>query len=200
MNKNHHDLIVRSLLQTGRGLAYSLFQVRISTVKREVLPGGKVWHKGIQKRRNGEQIYYDDFEEFRCWITGTMHLFGKICFPHPIIRSDGIKKTTRKGEEMFEGHYRLCRFETCFLCRGFIDDNGVAKFGEVVTHRGVESDLSLFDQFQGSQLKRTRWISSGGMRPEDGNHYAPQQSVWSGCKSTEHCQAQFPHWRDRQLH
>ena len=96
-----------------------------------------------------------------------MHLFGKISFPQPIIRPRGIKKTTRKGEEMFEGHYRLCRFETCFLGRGFIDDNGVAKFGEVVTHRSVESDLSLFDQFQGSQLKRTRWISSGGMRPED---------------------------------
>lgn len=32
----------------------------------------------------------------------------------------GIKKTARKVDKMFEGHDRLCRFETSFLRGGFV--------------------------------------------------------------------------------
>ena len=67
-------------------------------------------------------------------------------FRYPIrSRVTGSKNAARKGEKMFECHDRLCRFETCFLPVGFVDDNGVTKFREVVTHRGVESNLALID-------------------------------------------------------
>ena len=57
----------------------------------------------------------------------------------------GTKKAARKVEKMFEGHYRLCRFKTWFLCRCILDDNGVTKFREVITNGGVECDFTLFD-------------------------------------------------------
>ena len=46
---------------------------------------------------------------------------------------------------MFESHDRLCMFETCLLRVGSVDDNGVTKFKEVVSHGSVESDFALFD-------------------------------------------------------
>ena len=57
----------------------------------------------------------------------------------------GIKKTTRKVEKMFESHDRLCRFETCFLRVGSVDDNRVTKFREIVSYGSVERDFALLD-------------------------------------------------------
>ena len=39
----------------------------------------------------------------------------------------------------------LCRFEACFMGFGSVDDNGVTKFEEVVSHGSVESDFVLLD-------------------------------------------------------
>ena len=43
---------------------------------------------------------------------------------------------------MFES---LCRFEACFLRVGSVDDNGVTKLREVVSHGRVERDFALLD-------------------------------------------------------
>ena len=84
-----------------------------------------------------------------------MHLFWRTSFRHIRVTNSGIKKTARKVEKVFESHDRLCRFETCFLGVGSLDDNEVTKFREVVSHGSVESDFALLDQFQGSQLERS---------------------------------------------
>ena len=46
---------------------------------------------------------------------------------------------------MFESHDRLRRFETWFLRVGSVNDNGVTKLREVVSHGSVESDFALLD-------------------------------------------------------
>ena len=122
------------------GTTYSLFQVQISAVYPEALPCRMIKHKILLEICPKEQSYNDISEKLGCWILGKMYLFRRISFP--II---GIKKTARKGEKMSEGHDRLCRFETCFLRIGSLDDNGVTKFREVVSHRSVESDFALLD-------------------------------------------------------
>ena len=48
---------------------------------------------------------------------------------------------------MFESHDRLCRFEACILCIGFMNDDRITEFGEVVSDGSVESDFALLDQF-----------------------------------------------------
>ena len=75
-----------------------------------------------------------------------MYLFRRISFRHPCrIFVSRIKETARIGEKMFESHNRLCRFETCVLRVGLVDDNRITKFREVVAHGGVESSLALVD-------------------------------------------------------
>ena len=74
-----------------------------------------------------------------------MHLFRRTPFRHISITPRGIKKTARKVEKMFEGYDRLCRFEACFLGVSSVNDNGVTKFREVVSHGSVERDFALFD-------------------------------------------------------
>ena len=46
---------------------------------------------------------------------------------------------------MFEGDDRLCTFEICFPGVSSVDDNGITKFRDVVSHGSVESDSSLLD-------------------------------------------------------
>ena len=74
-----------------------------------------------------------------------MHLFWRASFRHISITPRGIKKTARKVEKMFESYDRLCRFEACFLDVGSVDDNGITKFGEVISHGSVERGFALFD-------------------------------------------------------
>jgi hypothetical protein len=67
-------------------------------------------------------------------------------FRYPIrSRVASSENAAREGKKMFECHDRLCWFETCLLRVGLVDDNGVTKFREVVTHGGVESNLALID-------------------------------------------------------
>jgi hypothetical protein len=47
------------------------------------------------------------------------------------------KNATRKSKKMFKSYDRLCRFEIWFRCVGAVDDNGVTKLREMITHRGV---------------------------------------------------------------
>ena len=81
-----------------------------------------------------------------------MHLFWRSIFFYSSI---GIEKSARKVEKMFESHCSLRWFETCFLRVSSVDDNGVTKFREVVSHGSVESEFALLDQYQGSQLTRS---------------------------------------------
>ena len=75
-----------------------------------------------------------------------MHLFWGISFRHTGSTTvSGIKETARKVEKVFDGHDRLCRFKTCFLRVSSLDDNGMTKLREVVSHGGVESDFALLD-------------------------------------------------------
>ena len=46
---------------------------------------------------------------------------------------------------MFDSHDCLRGFETCFLRVGPLDDNGMTKLREVVSHGSVESDFALLD-------------------------------------------------------
>ena len=125
---------------------YSLFQVQISTVKRETLPSKMIYCGLPLEFGQKEQSYNDYSEKLGCWILGKMYLFWRITLRQTSSsRTRGIKKTTRKVEKMFESHDRLCRFETCILGVSSVEDNGVTKCREVVSHGSVESDFALLD-------------------------------------------------------
>ena len=111
--------------------------------------GSFPWQKSLKwilENSQKERSYYDNSEEFRYWILGTMHFFWTMSFRYPTrIRVTESKKAARHGEKMSKSYGRLCRFETCFLRVGFVDDDGIVKLREVVADGSVKSGSSLFD-------------------------------------------------------
>ena len=61
---------------------------------------------------------------------------------------DGVSVSAKWWNEydsVVLGDSSLCRFESCFLRVGSVDDNGVTKLRKVVSHGGVQRDFALLD-------------------------------------------------------
>lgn len=67
-----------------------------------------------------------------------------------VIAYNWVEQSTREVEQMLDSEYGIRRAESRIESRRPVHDHRIAKFGQIVTQRGVQRQFVVFNKLQNS--------------------------------------------------